>query len=85
MAAKRMTAEVGGSLKVTGMRMATPFAPPRPGKTPTKVPTKSPATSTVRLNGLRAVCKPISRLYTASIPSSLYGSERQEILKPPLG
>src|SRR3990170_4741980 len=85
MAARRMMAEVGGILKVTGMRMATPFAPPRPGKTPTMVPTKSPATNTAMLNGVRAIPSPISRLDNASMPSSPPGLEPEEILQPPLG
>src|SRR3972149_599859 len=85
MAARGMMAEVGGILKVTGMRMATPFAPPRPGKTPTMVPTKSPATNTRMLNGVRAIPRPATRLYNASMPPSPPRLEPEEILQPPLG
>src|SRR3989304_2461364 len=85
MAARRRMAEVGGMLKVTGMRMATPFAPPRPGKTPTMVPTKSPATNTRMLNGVRAIPRPATRLYNASMPPSPPRLEPEEILQPPLG
>ena len=37
-----MIAEVGGMLKVSGSRMATPLAPPRPGSTPMITPRMMP-------------------------------------------
>jgi len=42
-------AEVGGMVKVTGSRIATPLAPPRPGRTPMMVPKMIPITATPRL------------------------------------
>jgi len=50
-----MIAEVGGIVKVTGKRIATPLAPPKPGRTPMIVPRKIPSTATDRLNGVRAI------------------------------
>ena len=44
-------AEVGDMLKVSGSRIATPFAPPRPGNTPTITPSRMPMTISIRLNG----------------------------------
>ena len=37
-----MIAEVGGMLKVSGSRIATPLAPPRPGSTPMITPSTMP-------------------------------------------
>ena len=37
-----MMAEVGGMLKVSGRRIATPLAPPRPGSTPMITPSTMP-------------------------------------------
>ena len=37
-----MIAEVGGMLKVSGSRMATPLAPPSPGSTPMITPSMMP-------------------------------------------
>ena len=37
-----MIAEVGFMLKVSGSRMATPLAPPRPGSTPMSTPSVMP-------------------------------------------
>src|SRR3990172_6081606 len=45
----RMMADVGGMVKVSGSRMATPLAPPRPGSTPITVPSAMPTTATIRL------------------------------------
>ena len=39
-----MIAEVGGMLKVSGSRIATPLAPPRPGSTPMITPSTMPIT-----------------------------------------
>ena len=54
-------AEVGGIVKVSGSRMATPLAPPRPGSTPMIVPSMMPTTATKRLNGVTATEKPRRR------------------------
>ena len=37
-----MIAEVGGMVKVSGRRIATPFGPPRPGNTPMTMPSTMP-------------------------------------------
>ena len=37
-----MIAEVGGMVKVSGSRMATPLGPPRPGNTPMTIPSTMP-------------------------------------------
>ena len=49
-----MMAEVGGIVNVNGSRMATPFAPPSPGKTPMIVPSAIPTTAMKRLKGVTA-------------------------------
>jgi hypothetical protein len=48
-----MIAEVGDIEKVSGSRMATPLAPPRPGKTPMITPSRMPTTISMKLNGLK--------------------------------
>ena len=53
-----MIAEVGDMLKVSGSRMATPLAPPRPGSTPTMTPSTMPTTISIRLNGCATTAKP---------------------------
>src|SRR5918996_1218753 len=60
-----MIADVGGIVNVSGSRMATPFAPPRPGSTPMMVPSPMPRTATKRLKGVIATRKPRRR---SSIP-----------------
>ena len=57
-----MMAEVGGIVNVSGSRMATPLAPPRPGSTPMIVPSMMPITATKMLNGVSAMEKPSRRL-----------------------
>src|SRR5688572_27497754 len=44
--------------KVSGSRIATPFAPPRPGSTPMMTPRMMPANISIRLNQVRATAKP---------------------------
>ena len=53
-----MMAEVGGIVKVSGSRIATPFAPPRPGSTPMITPSRIPTSINARLYGVSAVEKP---------------------------
>ena len=53
-----MMADVGGMLNVSGSKIATPFAPPRPGKTPMTTPSTIPITMTRMLNGCSTVAKP---------------------------
>ena len=53
-----MMAEVGGMVNVNGSRIATPFAPPRPGSTPMMMPSTMPTIISNRLNGDRTTAKP---------------------------
>jgi hypothetical protein len=53
-----MMAEVGDIEKVNGKRIATPLAPPRPGKTPITTPSKMPITITMMLKGWITTAKP---------------------------
>ena len=62
-----MIAEVGDIEKVSGSRIATPLAPPRPGSTPMITPSRMPITITPMLNGCRTVAKPCNRLAISSI------------------
>ena len=45
-------------LKVSGSKIATPFAPPRPGSTPIKTPSKMPRNISPILTGLSATENP---------------------------
>src|SRR4030095_2489791 len=56
-----MMAEVGFIEKVSGSRMATPLAPPRPGSTPMMVPSVMPRPASPRFTGWAATWKPRSR------------------------
>ena len=53
-----MMADVGGMLKVSGNRIATPLAPPSPGSTPMMTPSTMPTTITMMLKGCSATAKP---------------------------
>ena len=53
-----MMADVGGIVKVSGSRMATPLAPPRPGSTPMITPSTMPMIIRSRLNGDSTTAKP---------------------------
>src|SRR5205823_12371513 len=68
---RRMIAEVGGIVNVSGSRIATPLAPPRPGSTPMLVPRVMPTTATNRLYGVIATWKPRRRF---SIPIAYWPS-----------
>ena len=59
-------------MKVSGRRIATPFAPPRPGSTPMMVPSRMPTTAIKRLNGVTATWKPRKRF---SSPTSQYPNQ----------
>src|SRR5258708_17992453 len=55
--------------KVRGSRMATPFAPPRPGSTPMMIPRMTPTNISNRLNGDNATPNPwISALISSTQP-----------------
>src|SRR6185437_4066191 len=53
--------------KVSGSRIATPFAPPNPGSTPMITPSVMPASISSRLNQERATSKPPIRCWICSI------------------
>ena len=53
-----MIAEVGDIENVSGSRIATPLAPPRPGSTPMITPSMMPMTISRRLYGWRTTAKP---------------------------
>ena len=57
----RMMPGTGFMVTVRGMRMATPFAPPRPGRTPTITPRTSPIIATRKLPGWIAMLMPSKR------------------------
>ena len=53
-----MIAEVGDMLKVSGSRIATPLAPPRPGSTPMMTPSMMPTSISQEVDGCRTTPKP---------------------------
>ncbi len=61
-----MMPEVGGIVKVSGKRIATPLAPPRPGNTPMIVPSRMPITATNKLKGVTATWNP-SQMFSTPI------------------
>src|SRR6185295_9043262 len=60
-------AEVGSMVKVSGRRIATPFGPPRPGRTPTKMPSTRPTIIKARILKVSRTSKPCSRRPSASM------------------
>ena len=56
-----MIAEVGDIVKVSGSRIATPLAPPRPGRTPISTPSMMPTNIRPMFIGVRTTAKPCSR------------------------
>ena len=55
-----MIADVGGIVNVSGSRIATPFAPPRPGSTPIMTPSTIPISIRSMLNGLNTTANPLN-------------------------
>ena len=53
-----MIAEVGGIVKVSGSRIATPLAPPSPGSTPMSTPRMMPMNISITFIGLSTTAKP---------------------------
>ena len=53
-----MMAEVGGMVNVSGSRIATPLAPPRPGRTPMMTPSRMPTIIKAKLYQDSATLKP---------------------------
>src|SRR5262252_5087238 len=67
-----MIADVGGIVNVSGNRIATPFAPPRPGRTPMITPRTMPTSISNRLNGDNTTAKPWnSALISTKAPSPI--------------
>jgi hypothetical protein len=64
-------AVVGFMPKVIGMRMATAFMTPKPGRTPTIVPMKTPIKQYRKLAGERATVNPNKSLSRTSKGNSL--------------
>src|SRR3954466_15507714 len=67
----RMMAEVAppgvcAMLKVSGSRMATPLAPPRPGSTPMITPRTTPVNISSRLVSDSATAKPCARAWISA-------------------
>ena len=62
-----MMAEVGGTMKVMGSKMATPFTDPRPGMAPTNSPATTPSTIMNRLISSKLVTKPSIKCQNVSI------------------
>src|SRR5512145_2404733 len=62
-----MIAEVGDIEKVSGSRIATPLAPPRPGNTPIKTPSVMPTQMRSRLKGSSTTAKPWNSAATSLI------------------
>src|SRR5690625_2709769 len=62
-----MIADVGGTRKVRGSRIATPLTEPRPGAEPMKRPITTPTMMTARLIGWIATSRPSPRSPIISI------------------
>src|SRR5262245_440340 len=61
-------------LKVSGSRIATPFAPPRPGSTPMMTPRMMPTSISSTFLKLRATRKPPARACSSSISAKTSSS-----------
>ena len=74
-----MMAEVGGMVNVRGSRIATPLAPPRPGRTPMMTPSRMPTSIRAKLYQERATLKPpMSELISStSVPSRRFPNASQ--------
>ena len=62
-----MIADVGDMLKVSGSRMATPLAPPRPGSTPMMTPSRMPTIIRPMFCHCSTTAKPWNRLPMSSM------------------
>jgi hypothetical protein len=60
-------AEVGDIVKVSGSRIATPLAPPRPGSTPISTPSVMPTNIRPMFMGVSTTAKPCIRALSSSI------------------
>ena len=87
-------ADVGGTKKVTGNKIATPFTDPSPGIAPMNRPARQPAKIMNRFKGSKACSNPspsnetissigISRpISTSNIPNGNYLSRETHLQKP---
>ena len=62
-----MTAETGDIAKVSGSRIAIPFAPPSPGSTPISTPRMMPTIISIKFSGCRATAKPCIKRPSSSM------------------
>src|SRR6478609_8363848 len=62
-----MIAEVGDIVNVSGSRMATPLAPPSPGRTPMSTPSVIPTSIRSMFIGVRMTLKPWNRALSSVI------------------
>src|SRR5215472_12706232 len=60
-------ADVGSIVNVSGSRIATPFGPPRPGRTPTKMPRTRPTIISDSVFAVSSTSKPCNRSPSASM------------------
>ena len=61
MAPKKITAEVGGTKKVIGSKIATPLTDPKPGMAPMNNPTPAPNITNAKFKGSKEIRKPSKR------------------------
>ena len=62
-----MMAEVGVIVKVSGSKIATPLAPPRPGSTPMSTPSTMPTTMSSMFMGVSTTANPWNSEFNSSI------------------
>src|SRR5213596_1290568 len=67
---------------VRGSRMATPFAPPKPGSTPMMIPRMTPTNISSRLSGDSATPNPCNSALTSSTSASLSRREHRRANPP---
>src|SRR3569832_2542425 len=70
-----MIADVGDMLNVSGSRIATPLAPPRPGSTPISTPSTMPTIMSPMFMGVSTTAKP----WKSALSSSMSGSIPREL------
>src|SRR6187455_121341 len=71
-------AEVGDIVKVSGSRIATPLAPPSPGRTPISTPSVMPTNIRPMFSGVRTTAKPCSSELSSTIRLVAQERERSE-------
>src|SRR5215217_6902602 len=71
-------AEVGDIVNVSGSRIATPLAPPRPGSTPISTPSVMPISMRSMFMGVRMTLKPWNKALISFMAFSV-GKEGQRV------